>query len=305
MDRLQSMRAFAKVVEQGGFARAARAMDVSDTVVTRLVADLEAHLGTRLLNRTTRKLSLTETGQAYLQRVLQILQDVDDADGIATSMSGQPGGTLRLYAHIGFGQTQLSQLLPRFANANPAIALDVTYTERAPDLVEEGFDIGIFVGLIQQFDSSMIARQLGVAEALLFASPGYVKKRGKPKTPQDLSSHECLNYPFEPLRQHWSLQNEEGVTDVPITSRIVSSSGYLLRDLALADMGIFILPTFAVSDYLSSGRLVRILPGHHLGKLPITMVYPSRRFLSAKVRAFVDFMTAQYPDPEADPWLIS
>jgi DNA-binding transcriptional LysR family regulator len=305
MDRLQSMRAFAKVVEHGGFARAARVMDVSDTVITRLVADLESHLGIRLLNRTTRKLSLTETGHGYLQRVLQILQDVEDAEGIASSMSGKPAGTLRLYAHIGFGQTQLSQLLPRFAAANPAIALDVSYSERAFDLVEEGFDIGIYVGVIQQFDSTMIARQLGVAEVLLYASPGYVKKSGKPKLPADLAAHACLNYSFEQLRHHWSLQNAEGITHVPIESKMTSNSGYLLRDYALADMGIFMLPSFAVEDHLSSGRLVRILPDYHLGKLPITMVYPSRRFVSAKVRMFVDFMTALFPSPESDPWLDS
>jgi len=304
MDRLQSMRAFVRVVEQGGFARAARALNLSDTVVTRLVADLENHLGTRLLNRTTRRLSLTETGQAYLERVRQILQDVEDADAVASSMSGTPGGTLRISSSIAFGRSQLSALLPQFAAAYPAIVMDVSFLDRSVDLVEEQFDAAIFFGELQHFDSTMIARQLGVAQTLLVASAGYIEKHGMPEHPQDLVGHECLTYPFQQVRHHWSLHDAHGVTiDVPITGRIVSNSPDLLRECALADMGIFILPSMAVKDDLSSGRLVRILPQYHLQRLPVLLVYPSRRLLSAKVRAFVDFMKVRFPDPEADNWL--
>ncbi|QAU33408.1 LysR family transcriptional regulator [Janthinobacterium sp. 17J80-10] len=303
MDRLQSMRAFVRVVEQGGFARAARALNISDTVVTRLVADLENHLGTRLLNRTTRKLSLTETGQAYLERVRQILQDIEDADAIAGAMSRKPAGTLRIYSSMAFGRYQLSTLLPQFAAAHPEIVLDVTYSDRAVDLVGEGFDAGILIGDLQQFDATMIARQLGRAKTLLVASAGYIKKHGEPLQPADLASHQCLNYPFEQVRHHWSLRNEHGAIDVPVVSRVIANSGDLLRDCALADMGIFILPSFAAKDDLSCERLVRILPAYHLDTLPIALVYPSRRLLSSKVRVFVDFMMAQFPDPEADNWL--
>ncbi len=303
MDRLQSMRAFVRVVELGGFARAARSLNVSDTVVTRLVADLESHLGTRLLNRTTRKLSLTETGQSYLESVRQILQDIDDADAAASSMSKTPTGTLRIFSSLALGKFQLAALLPQFAAANPEIVLDVTYSDRAVDLVEEGFDAGILIGTLQQFDASMIARQLGVAQTLLVASPGYIRKHGEPKHPDDLGKHQCLTYSFERVRQTWPLHDAGGIVNVPITGRVISNSGDLLREFALADMGIFILPSFAVMDDLSSGRLVRILPGYHIGQLPIVLVYPSRRLLSAKVRVFVDFMKARFPDPQADHWL--
>jgi len=303
MDRLQSMRAFVRVVEQGGFARAARALNISDTVVTRLVADLENHLGTRLLNRTTRRLSLTETGQAYLERVRQILQDIEDAEAVASTMARLPAGTLRIYSSMAFGRYQLSKLLPQFAAANTDIVLDVTYSDRAVDLVGDGFDAGIMIGDLQQFDSTMIARQLGRAKTLLVASAGYVKKHGAPRQPADLASHQCLNYPFEQVRHHWSLRNERGIIDVPVVSRVIANSGDLLRDCALADMGIFILPSFAAEEDLSCERLVRILPTYHLDTLPIALVYPSRRLLSSKVRVFVDFMTAQFPDPEADNWL--
>lgn len=230
MDRLQSMCVFAKVVEQGSFARAAQALDISNAVATRHVANLEEHLGTRLLNRTTRKLSLTETGHAYLERVLQILQEVEDAEAIASAQSKKPGGTLRIYSHLGFGQLQLARLLPQYSQTYPDVLLDVTLSDRAPDLVEDRIDVGIFINL-QKFDASMIARQIGLA--------------------------------------------------------------------------VMVRPSFALRDDLATGRLVRLLQAHQLGHLPVVMLYPSRRLLSAKVRSFVDFMSKQFPRPESDPWQVA
>jgi DNA-binding transcriptional LysR family regulator len=303
MDRLQSMRIFAKVVEQGSFARAAQALGLSATVVTRHLADLETHLGTRLLNRTTRKLSLTETGQAYLERVRQILVDIDDADAIASSSARKPGGTLRIYCHPGFGQSQLAMLLPLYAQAMPDVVLDVTLADHTVDLVEEGFDVGIFIGL-QKFDASMIARRLASSKVVLCASPAYLARRGVPATPSEIAQHDCLNFAFEQLRHHWSVQWENRHVEVPITSRMISNSGAVLRQAAMAGMGIMIRSSFSLEDDLSSGRLVQLLQGHHLGQLSVMMVYPSRRLLSAKVRSFVEFMNAQFPQPERDPWLV-
>ncbi len=304
MDRLQSMRVFAKVVEQGGFARAGQAMDMSNAVVTRHVADLESHLRTRLLNRTTRRLSLTETGQAYLERVKQILHEIDDAEAIASSQSQKPAGTLRIYSVLGFGKQQLAEILPAYAKKNPDVVLDVTLSDQTVDLVQEGFDIGIFIGL-QKFDVSMIARQLGIAEVLMCASPKYIKRHGAPQTPEDVSEHACLNFSnVELLRHHWPVVGPENtVINIPIASKMLSNNGDLLRYCAAADMGIIISPSFSLSDDLKSRRLVRLLPDHHLGQMSVTMVYPSRRLLSAKVRSFIDFMTAQFPQPEIDPWL--
>jgi DNA-binding transcriptional LysR family regulator len=302
MDRLGSMRVFAKVVEQGSFARAAQALDMSATVVTRNVADLEAHLGTRLLNRTTRRLSLTETGQQYLERVRQILADIDDADAVASSSARKPRGTLRIYCHPGFGQSQLALLLPLYAQAMPDVVLDVTLADHTVDLVEEGFDVGIFIGL-QKFDASMIARRLATSKVVLCASPAYLARRGTPTTPSDVSSHDCLNFAFEQLRHHWPVHWENEVLNVPIVSRMVSNSGAVLRQAALAGMGIMLRSSFTLENDLESGRLVQLLQGHHLGELSVMMVYPSRRLLSAKVRSFVDFMNDQFPRPESDPWL--
>jgi DNA-binding transcriptional LysR family regulator len=303
MDRLQSMRVFAKVVEQGSFVRAGQSLDMSNAVVTRHVADLEEHLGTRLLNRTTRKLALTETGYAYLERVLKILQEIDDADAIASSQAKNPAGTLRIYSQVGFGNLQLAQLLPCYANQFPDIKLDVTLSDRSVNLVEDRFDVGIFIGF-QKFDSSMIARQLGTSEMLLCASPAYVKEHGAIRDLEDISRHSCLNFSFEQIRHHWPIRTEEGATvNIPISGKVISNNGELLRQCALAGMGVMIRPSFALGDDLAAGKLVRLLPDQHLGHLSVTMVYPSRRLLSAKVRSFVDFMTQQYPRPNSDPWL--
>lgn len=298
------MRVFAKVVEHGSFARAAQILDISNAVATRHVADLENHLGTRLLNRTTRKLSLTETGHAYLERVIQILQEIDDAEAIASSQSEKPTGTLRIYSHIGFGQMQLGQILPAYARAYPDLALDVTLSDRTVDLVEDGFDAGIFIDNFQKFDANMIARQLGVSEILLCASPEYVKRHGTLRTLDDISKHACLNFSLERLRHHWPVKGEDGVAvNVPINSKVASNNGELLRQFALAGMGIVIRPSFALGDDLAAGRLVRLLPNQQLGHLSAVMVYPSRRLLSAKVRSFVDFMIEKFPQPDKDPWL--
>lgn len=304
MDRLQSMRVFAKVVEQGSFAKAGQVLDISNAVVTRHVADLEEHLGTRLLNRTTRKLSLTETGSAYLERVLQILQEIDDAEAIASSQSQKPSGTLRIFSHLGFGQLQLAQLLPAYTNEYPDVTLDVTLSNSAVNLVEERFDVGVFID-IYKIDASMAARQLGMSEMLLCASPEYLKQRGVPSKLEDISHHACLNFSYEQVRHHWSAKGPDGENiTVPITSKVISNNGELLRQCALAGMGIMVRSSFALGDDLTTGRLVRILPDQPLGRLAVVLVYPSRRLLSAKVRSFIDFMVRQFPKPESDPWLV-
>ena len=272
MDRLQSMRVFAKVVEHGSFARAAQALEMSNTVVTRNVADLESHLGARLLNRTTRKLSLTETGQQYLERVRQILSDVDDADAMASSSSRKASGTLKILCQPGFGQSQLAQLLPHYAQAMPDVVLDVTLADSGADLVEEGFDVGILLGL-QKFDATMIVRRLAMSRLVLCASPAYIARHGEPATPHDVSAHPCLNFAFEQMRHSWPLSFGDGSAsargDIPISSRFISNNGAVLRHAALAGLGIMVRSSFTVEDDFSSGRLVQLLKGHHLGLMPI------------------------------------
>ncbi|CAN7507050.1 LysR family transcriptional regulator [Pseudoduganella sp. LjRoot289] len=304
MDRLQSMRVFAKVVEQGSFARAGMAMEMSNAVVTRHVADLEQHLGTRLLNRTTRSLSLTETGQGYLERVRQILSDIDDADALASASACKPSGTLRIYCHLHFGQSQLAPLLPLFAAEFPDIVLDVALSDKAPDLVEDGFDAGVFIG-IQKVDASMIVRQLATSSVVLCASPAYVARRGAPARPADLTGHDCLNHDLELVRHHWYVLCGDSETKVPIVSKMISNNVEVLHQAGLAGMGIMLRTSYTLQDDLAQGRLVRLLPDYCTGTVSVFLAYPSRKLLSAKLRAFVDFMTARFPHPERDPWLAS
>ncbi|AMO95760.1 bacterial regulatory helix-turn-helix, lysR family protein [Collimonas fungivorans] len=304
MDRLQSMRVFAKVVEQGSFVAAAQVLDMSNAVVTRLVADLENHLGIRLLHRSTRRMALTEPGQAYLERVRQILDEIDEAEAAASVLSTKPAGTLHIYSQIGFGQTQLARLLPLYSKQYPDVRLDVTLSDRTVDLIEEGFDLGIF-SVNQKFDASMVARQLGIAEVLLCASPAYIAEHGVPRTPEELAQHSCLNFSMEHLRHHWTFQSAEGASIIPITSKVMSNNTDLLRQCLLAGMGIAMRTSYTLGDDMVAGRVVRVLPDHQINKVAVRLVYPSRRLLSAKVRSFVDFMMAQFPHPDCDPWLAS
>jgi DNA-binding transcriptional LysR family regulator len=188
------------------------------------------------------------------------------------------------------------------AFANPVFLVYVRLWARTVDLVEEGYDIGIFTG-IQKVEASMISRQLGVAEVLLCASPGYISQHGEPKVPEDVSTHACLNFSnVDLLRNHWPIYSNAETINVPIHTRMLSNNSELLRHCAAADMGLVVGPSYAMTDDIQSKRLVRLLSDHYLGQIAVMMVYPSRRQLSAKVRSFIDFMTAHHPHPDRDPW---
>lgn len=302
MDRLQALKVFVQVAERGGFARAGTALNMSNAVVSRHVAELESHLGTRLLNRTTRRLSLTETGQAYLEKARQVLELLDEADAIASADARQARGTLRIFAPTSFGEAQLGQLLPGYLRSQPEVKVEVTLSDQAVDIVRHGYDVGIFTEF-QKFDSSMVVRQLGRSEVFVCASPDYVRAHGAPAEPEDLSQHVCLNYSFEELRHSWTFPPSGPARHkVPVSAKVVSNNGELLRNCALAGSGILLRPSFVLGGDLESGRLVRLLPELDLGDLNVVMAYPSRRQASAKLRTFVDYMIARFPDPQADPW---
>jgi DNA-binding transcriptional LysR family regulator len=301
MDRLQSMRVFVKVTEQGGFAKAARALSMSNAVATRHVAELERALGSRLLNRTTRKLSLTEAGSQYFDRAKAILSDVEDAESVAQAAS-EPKGVLKLYCHPSFGQAQLAKLLPLFAREHPQIALELDMSDRAADLAEEGFDAGIYIG-VQKIDPRMATRLLARSNLILCASPDYVARRGEPASPAQLIEHDCLNHMFEQARYSWTMQSASGSKVAAVSNKLVSNNPAALREAALAGMGIAMRASFSLGEDVAQGRLARVLSDHCAGVLSVTLAYPSRRLLSGKVRAFVDFMAERFPKPEEDPWL--
>ncbi|TFV90159.1 LysR family transcriptional regulator [Oxalobacteraceae bacterium OM1] len=304
MDRLQSMRVFAKVVELGSFARAAASLNLSAPAVTRLVADLEDHLQTRLLHRTTRRLSLTETGTEYLGRVHRILHQIDDAEAVASAHSDKATGTLRMYCHPAF-QKQLAKLIAEFPLRYPDVVVDVTVSDETPDLVAEAFDVGIVVN-DQKVGARMITRQLAKSSLILTASPGYIARHGVPNSLEEIREHVCLSFTYSQLFH--GCADKAGVTsnfETPIRSRTISNSGDFLRECALAGMGLMYRPSFAVMDDLQNGRLVRVLSGECLGMLGVSVVYPSRLLVPAKVRALIRVLIEEFPAPEIDPWLQS
>jgi DNA-binding transcriptional LysR family regulator len=233
--------------------------------------------------------------------VLQILGDVAEADLSAMSKSESAAGTLHIYSHLSFGETQLSRLLSAFKRECADVALDVTVSDRTMQLVDEGFDIGFFLSM-QKFGSTMIARQLGVAEVILCASPDYIARHGEPQTPDDLVHHCCLNFSSEYLRNRWTTEGTPGAFEIPIKSAMVSNNGELLRQCAAEAMGILMRPSFALHDDLTTGRLVRVLSNYQFASLAVSMVYPSRRHLPAKLKRFVEFVSQRFPCPEIDPW---
>lgn len=289
MDRLQSMRVFAKVVELGSFARAAQQLEMSNAVVTRYVADLESHLGTRLLNRTTRSLSLTDAGETYLQRCAQILEDVDEAESVVTARSQSLSGTLRLVAPVMFGLHLLPDMLERFQRQYPDVVFDVQLSDRNVDIVEEGRDVAVMLSDLG-LGSHLVARPLISAEIILCASPGYLKAHPPLRQAHDLSAHRCIAMRLANAEHEWTLSGPEGDVTVPVRPSLLCSDAELAHQAALANMGIAMLSSYLARPSITAGRLTHILPQYQLPRRDVSVVYPSRKFLPTKVRAFIDFL---------------
>lgn len=293
MDRLAALSSFAKVVESGSFARAAERLSLSTSAVSRQVADLEAHLDVRLLNRTTRRLSLTEAGQAFYERCVQLLADLEEAEASVRPMTLEPKGTLRITCGVTFGERYLAPALAEFASLHPSITFDLDLSDRAADLVEEGFDLAIRIGTIGA--QTLVSRRLGSTALVCCASPDYLRRRGTPEAPGDLATHDCLAYTLSTLQQTWSFTARDGTTVEGAASvRHRANSGRMLATMAVAGMGIVLEPDFIVAPDVCAGRLVRVLADYQPPRSPIAAVYPSRRHLSAKVRSLVDFLAARF-----------
>ncbi|KJK16535.1 LysR family transcriptional regulator [Cupriavidus sp. 2MCAB6] len=289
MDRLQSMRVFSKVVELGSFARAAQQLEMSNAVVTRYVADLESHLGTRLLNRTTRSLSLTDAGETYLQRCQQILEDVEEAESVVTARSQSLSGTLRLVAPVMFGLHLLPATLARFQALYPEVVFDVLLSDRIVDIVEEGRDVGVVLSDLG-LGSHLVARPLISAEIILCASPGYLRQHPPLRHAHELANHRCIAMRIPTAEHEWTLSGPEGEVTVPIRPGLLCSNAELAHQAALADMGVAMLSAYLARPNIESGRLTHILQQYRLPRRDVSVVYPSRKFLPTKVRAFIDFL---------------
>jgi DNA-binding transcriptional LysR family regulator len=306
MDQLRAMRVFARVIDTGGFAKAAQALDIAPAVATRLVAELEEHLGARLINRTTRRLALTDVGEAYLERVRNILTEVDDAEAAASQATAEPRGRLSVLAPPGFTVHQLAKHLPRFRKLHPKVSIDLTVAPsvEAPD---ENHDVTIIVQRQRPIDGAFVARRIAMAEVVLCATPEYLDRRGRPQHPSELAEHEML-MPLPPSEQRelsfepaWGGGAPVGVELSPVPP-LTTTHVDTLYAAALAGLGIAGLPSFIAEDALMEVALERILPQWRLRTLTLFAALPTRKHVPVRTRAFVDFLVETFAG-QRDPWL--
>ncbi len=293
MDTLDAMRTFAAVVDRNGFSTAAEALGHSTARVTRQIAWLEQRLGTRLLNRTTRRTSLTSAGTAYYQRCLQLLAEFDDIEATVGAQAQTPAGVLRINAPVSFGIARLAPLLASYRERYPQVTLDLALSDRLVDMVEEGYDLAIRITRTPA--PTLIARRLAEARILLCASPAYLARMGTPRHPDDLAGHQCLNYSYWSGGHEWRLQGADGEHVVRIDGGLRANNGDVLRAAALAGMGVVLQPDFLVGDDIDAGRLVQLLPTYTLPPVGIHAVYASRSHLAPKVRSFIDHLVETMP----------
>ena len=299
IDIVTGMRVFTAVVDAGSFAGAADKLDLSRGMATRYVAQLEAHLGVRLLNRTTRKLSLTEAGSDYCQRATQVLAMVEEAETSVAQEALVPRGTLRVTSSQAFGVRHLGWAITEYLQRYPGIQVDVTLNDRVVDLVEEGFDLAIRVAT--RIDPGLVARKLTRARVVACASPGYLKKHGAPKSPEELAGHNCLAYAYSSLQNEWHFRRKGVVRKVRVSGNLRGNNGDILSTAAIEGLGVILHPTFLVYEALRERKLVRILPDWEIDDLTVFAVYPNRKFLPPKVRSFIDFLAARFgPEPYWD-----
>lgn len=288
MDKFLEMQTFASVVDAGSFVRAAESLDMSKAAVSRYVADLEERLGVRLLHRTTRKLSLTEEGRAFHVRCKVLLGELEEAESEITASSAQASGLVKINVPVTFGILHLAPLWSDFMAANPRVTLDVTLSDRVVDLVEEGYDLAVRIGSLP--NSSLISRKLASTRMVLCASPAYLKKHGRPKHPAGIAEHTVLAYSLLAMGDHWELDGPEGRVKVLVHPVMRTNSGDTCRAAALKGQGIILQPSFLVEEGLRSGALVEFMPQYRSAEFGIYAVYPSRQYVSAKVRLLIEFL---------------
>jgi DNA-binding transcriptional LysR family regulator len=259
------------------------------------LAELEARLGTRLLQRTTRRLSLTSEGEIFHERCRQILDGVAEAEAELTDKTGEATGLLKVSAPVTFGMLHLGPLWPAFIARHPKLLLDVTLSDRVVDLVEEGYDLAVRIARLKT--SSLISRQIASTRLVLCASPRYLRKAGVPRHPSDLARHAVISYTLTAMGEQWDFDGPEGRSSVKVTPRMRTNNGDTCCAAALAHEGLVLQPTFLVGQYLASGALVEVLPHHRAAELGVHVVYPTRKHLKPKVRALVDFLAKAFRTP--------
>jgi DNA-binding transcriptional LysR family regulator len=294
MDKFQEMRVFAGVVDAGSFVGAADALGMSKAAVSRHVSDLEQRLGVRLMQRTTRKLSLTQEGEVFLARCRDILASIEESEAELSTRAASASGLLKVSVPVSFATKHLAPLWSDFLAAHPRLTLDVHLADRVVDLVDEGFDLAVRIARLP--DSSLVSRKLATTRLVLCAAPSYLRRRGTPTHPDDLAAHDVIGYSLLSTPGQWLLQGPDGPVTVKIKPRLWTNNGDTSVAAAVRGAGIDLQPTFLVADALADGRLVEVLPGWQAMELGIYAVYPSRKFVLPKVRALVNFLAASFAD---------
>jgi len=295
MDTIDGMRTFVTVAAQGSFSGAAEYLGMSPQLVSKYVGQLETRLDVRLLNRSTRTLSITEAGQAYYDRCRQVLADIDEMETAVGEQTGKARGTLHINAPMSFGFTHLGRAIAQYQRDELEVAVNLTLNDRVVDIVSEGFDLAIRIARLDE--SSLIARQLAPVRLVLCGAPSYFKQRGIPETPEELAEHNCLGYTYSSDQDVWTFTRDGETHSVKINGRFSANNGDVLRLAAMSGAGLVLQPTFIVGDDIRAGRLQRVLDDYRVEELNVYAVYPHRQYLSAKVRTFVDFLVSYFGSP--------
>lgn len=290
---MTALTVFRNVVELGSFAEASRKLGLSPAAVSKNVSELEAHLATRLINRTTRRMSLTEAGALYFDRVAQVLDDLDETDGTLLAMQSAPTGLLRVSAPMTVTLIGLSEAIPRFLDRYPELTLDLRLEDRRVNLVEEGFDIALR-GSDSLEDSGLIARKLTTLDHVLCASPSYFETYARPEKPEELSQHTCVQFTLSDHAAEWTFWKNGRAVKVPVRGRYKVSSSLAVRDALRAGFGLSLIPRMYVEEDLASGRLATALEDWKPNETFLYAVYPSKRYVVSKVRVFLDFLIDEF-----------
>ena len=294
MDRLTSLAVFGKVVECGGFSAAARRLNMSVTMVATHVQSLEERLGVRLLNRTTRKVSLTETGKFYYDRSAQVLADLEDADRAAAALTTTPRGVLKFNSTAAIVRFLLP-VMDEYMQLYPSVSLDLSISERMVDMIEDGYDLSIRT--VPLSDSSLIVRKLTPWRHILVCSPSYLEAHNAPSTLADLAGHDCTRYTYYPFGDEWTFESEAGGrSQVKVGGSVLTNSAETLRHLVINGRAVTLAPSFLVADDLAEGRLVQLLPEYRGVEFAINAVYPNRSHLPTKVRLFIDLLAERFAE---------
>ncbi len=292
MKSLGDIAVFVQVVRDGSFTKAAERLELSRSVVSKYVTRLEEKLGARLLNRTTRRLSLTEAGRVFYERSRRGLEDIEEAEAEVSRLQEEPRGVLRVNSPMSFGILHVAPALPEFLAAYPEVSIDMNLDDRKVDVIKEGFDISIRITDLP--DSSLVARRLAPCRHAIVAAPSYLEKHGTPQAPEDLQDHNIISYQYQESATEWHfLSADNKQISVPVSGSIQMNNSLALRKALLEGTGIMRTPTFVVGDDLAAGRLVPLLKNYRTLEVSIYLVYPQRRHLSPKVRAFIDYMAAR------------